>query len=141
MALTNYNAKQESIVVRTKSNGAIKQEVYITGLAEEFWAFEKQEALAEDEVGATGDVCRNEVNNPLYDITITVQKTSPQANFLRNLKNETEPFEIWRTSPSLGITEGGTQCMSAEVAASEGGATAGESEFKFTCYDGETIAD
>ena len=47
MKLTRYNAKDTVITV----NG-----VHITGLAENMWNFEKSEALAEDTVGAQGDV-------------------------------------------------------------------------------------
>lgn len=127
MSFSKYNAKDTSVVV---------DGVHITGLAEDFWSFEKEEAYAENEVGAMGDVCRSEVNNPLWTATITVQKTSPQAKFLRSLKDRTEPFPVWCINKSLGIREGGTQALVNEAPASELGATAGESEFTFTVYDG-----
>ena len=132
MAFSRYNAKDEVVTVGG---------VHITGLAEDFWSFEKRESLAEDEVGAQGDVVRNESNDPLYDATITVQNTSPQIKYLRSLAKETVPFPIWRTNKSLGITEGGSQALLSEIPSSEAGTTAGESEFKFTVYDGETITD
>ena len=130
MNFSRYSAKDTVITV---------DGVYITGYAEDFWSFEKQEALAEDEVGALGDVCHSEINNSLYDATITVQKTSPQANFLRSLKNRTEPFPIWAINKTLGIREGGTMAMMNEVPSSEFGATAGDLEFAFVIYDGDSI--
>lgn len=132
MNLTRYNAKDCVITV---------DGVYITGLAEDFWSFEKQEALAEDEVGALGDVVHSEINNGLYDATITVQKTSPQANFLRGLKNRADAFPIWMNNKPLGIREGGTMALMNEVPSSEMGATAGDLEFRFVVYDGDVIAE
>lgn len=127
-----YDAKNSSIIV---------DGVNITGLAEDFWSFEKQEALAEDSVGAQGDVCRSTVNNSLYDATITVQTTSPQASFLFSLKNRTEPFSLWNINKKLGRKEGGTMAMMSEAPADEQGAEAGELEFKFTVYDGDVICE
>lgn len=130
MNFSRYNAEDTVITV---------DGVHITGFGEEFWSFEKQEALAEDEVGALGDVCRNEINNDLHDATITVQKTSPQAKFLRSLKDRKEPFSIWCFNKALGIREGGTMALVNEKASSTLGKTAGESEFKFIVYDGKSI--
>ena len=70
-----------------------------------------------------------------------MQKTSPQANFLRSLKNRTEPFPLWMINKVLGLREGGTMALMVEVPASELGATAGELEFKFVIYDGDTIVE
>lgn len=132
MRLTRYNAKDTVITVK---------DVHITGLGESMWNFEKSEALAEDSVGAQGDVVRSEINNPIYTATITVQRTSPQFNFLKKLKDETEPFSIWCENASLGLTEGGKQALVSELPASSLGASAEDVEFAFTVYDGEsTIA-
>lgn len=132
MAFSRYNAKDSSVIVKG---------VHITGLAEDFWSFEKQEALAEDSVGAQGDVCRNETNNPLWDATVTVQATSPQANFLFGLSKETEPFPIWNINKPLGRKEGGAMALLSEYPSDEQGATAGELAFKFTVYDGDITAE
>lgn len=128
-AFTSYNAKDTTIIV---------DGVYITGLGEDMWSFEKQEALGEDSVGAQGDVVRSVTNNPLYDATITVQQTSPQVNFLRSLANRSEPFPVWMINKVLGRKEGGSKAMMNEVPASSLGATAEDLEFKFTIYDGES---
>ena len=124
---TQYDPKNSSVLV---------DGVHITGRAEDFWSFEKQAALGEDEVGAMGDVCRSVKNHPLYNVTITTQKTSPQVPFLRSLASRQIPFPIWNIDKALGVREGGSQCLMTEVPADERGATAGELEFKFTAYDG-----
>ena len=123
-----YNAKDSVIVV---------DGVHITGLAENFWSFEKQEALAENVVGAQGDVVRSEINNDLWDATITVQATSPQAKFLFSLRDRTEPFPLWNINKVLGRREGGTMAMMTEAPSEEQGATVGDLEFVFTVYDGD----
>lgn len=126
---SRYNAKDTSIIV---------DDTHITGLGEDMWNFEKEEDFAEDTVGAQGDVVRNEINNPIHKATVTVQRTSPQYNFLRGLKNRTEPFPIWMTNKALGIKEGGSKAMLASAPASTLGASAEDAEFVFTVYDGES---
>lgn len=132
-----YNAKDTTIVI-TKAGGVA---TYITGLGEDMWGFEKAEDLAEDTVGAMGDVCRNEINNPIYNATVTVQRTSPQYNFLRSLAKETEPFSIWMTNKALGIKEGGSKALCTSVPASNLGASAEDAEFGFTVYDGVSVEE
>lgn len=127
MAFSKYNAKDTTIIVKG---------TYITGLGEDMWNFEKKEDLAEDTVGAQGDVCRNEINDPIYNATVTVQRTSPQYNFLRSLEKETEPFEIWMINKALKTKEGGTKALCTSVPPSNLGATAEDVEFGFTVYDG-----
>lgn len=124
---SRYNAKDTTIIV---------DGTYITGLGESMWAFAKEEALAENAVGAQGDVVRNEINNPIYTATITVQQTSPQVNFLMGLKDRTEPFPIWMINKALGRTEGGSKAMINEIPESALGSEADELEFTFTVYDG-----
>lgn len=129
---TRYNAKDSSIVI---------DNIYITGLAEDFWSFEKSEALGEDAVGAQGDVVRSTINNPIWEATVTVQTTSPQAKFLFGLMDREEPFPIWCINKSLGRKEGGSMALVTEAPADEHGSEAGELEFKFTVYDGGIIVD
>lgn len=126
---SRYNPKESSIIV---------DDVYITGLGEDAWNFEKEEDLAEDTVGVHGDVVRNENNDPRWKATITVQRTSPQYKFLRDLKKRTEPFSIYHINKALGIKEGGAIAMPANVPASKIGKTAEDSEFVFTVYDGDS---
>ena len=103
--VATYDAKDTSIIV---------DGVHITGLGENMWSFEKVEALAENVVGAQGDVVRSKINDPIYKATIGVQPTSPQYNYLRDLENRTEPFPVWMVNKKLGRTECGLY-KSAEV--------------------------
>ena len=128
MALTRYNAKDTTIIV---------DGTYITGLGEDMWNFEKREDLAEDSTGAQGDVVRNEINDPIYDATVTVQRTSPQYNFLRSLKNRKDPFPIYMINKALGTKEGGSQALCTSVPPSNLGTSAEDVEFGFTVYDGD----
>ena len=127
MGFARYNAKDTIINVAG---------VNITSLGEDMWSFEKAEDLAEDSVGAQGDVVRNEINNPIYTATVTVQRTSPQYNFLRGLKSRTTPFPIWMTNKALGVKEGGAKALCTSIPASSLGAAAEDVEFTFTVYDG-----
>ncbi len=130
--LTRYNAKDTTIMV---------DGVYITGLGEDMWNFEKEEDLAENTVGAQGDVVRNEINNPIYTATVTVQRTSPQAKHLLSLKAKTEPFAVWMINKALGIKEGGSKAMLSSAPATALGASAEDLEFVFTVYDGVSTVD
>lgn len=132
MSFSRYNAKDNVVTVAG---------VHITGLAEDFWSFEKREAIADDAVGALGDIVRNEKNDPIWDATITVQATSPQANFLLALRKETQPFSVWCTNKALGRKEGGSMALMNESPADEMGTEAGELEFKFSVYDGDIITE
>lgn len=132
MNLTRYNAKDCAIVV---------DGVYITGLGEDMVSIEKEEALAENVVGAQGDVVRSEINNSIYNITITVQATSPQLPYLLSLKNRTEAFPLWIINKPLKIRAGGTLCNITEMPELALGATAEDCEITFTAYDGDIITE
>ncbi len=132
MEFSRYNAKDTTIMV---------DGVYITALGEDMWNFEKEEDLAEDTVGAQGDVVRNEINNPIHKATVVVQRTSPQAKHLLSLKGKTEPFPVWMINKALGIKEGGDKAMLASAPATALGASAEDLEFVFTVYDGASIVD
>lgn len=132
MAFTKYNAKDTSIVI---------DGVYISGLGEDMWSFEKEEALAENSVGAQGDVVRSEMNNPIYNATVTVQATSPQLNYLWSLKDRTDPFPVWMINKALGRREGGTMAMITELPEDTLGAAAEDISFSFTVYDGGIVVD
>lgn len=127
MAFTSYNAKQDVVTV----NG-----VHITGLAEKFWGFSKKEAMRELSTGAQGDVVSSELNDPIYEATVTVQATSPQANFLFGLKDVTEPFPIWNINKQLKRKEGGSLALMTECPSDEREKNAGDLEFKFAVIDG-----
>lgn len=132
MTFTRYNAKDTSIVI---------DGVYITGLGEDMWSFEKEEALAENSVGAQGDIVRSEINNSIYNATVIVQTTSPQVPFLFSLKDRTEPFPLWMINKALGRREGGTMAMMSELPEDALGAEAEDLEFVFTVYDGDVVTE
>ncbi len=139
MALfTNQNAKPVISGYNAIHTVITVDEVNITGLGEDMWNFEKEEDLAENTVGAQGDVVRNVINNPIYTATITVQRTCPQMPHLLSLKNKTEPFPIWMKNSDLGLIEGGTMAMLASAPATSLGASAEDVEFVFTVYDGSS---
>lgn len=127
MQVAVYNAKETSVLV---------DGVFITALGEDMISIEKEEALAENTVGAQGDIVRNEINNSIYNVTITVQPTSPQFSFLLSLKDRTETFPLWITNKKLGIRAGGSQAMVSELPEIALGAEAEDVEFSFTVYDG-----
>ena len=130
--IKTYDAKQNVITV---------DGVHITGLAEKFWGFSKKEALREIQVGGQGDVVSSEIHDPIWEATITVQTTSPQANFLFSLRNRTEPFPIWNNNKQLGRKEGGSQAIMTEAPSDEREKNAGELEFKFAVMDGDIITE
>lgn len=132
MLFGRYNAKDTVITV----DGLV-----ITGLGEDMWSFEKEEALAENVVGAQGDVVRSEINNSIYNATITVQATSPAVSHLMSLKDRTEPFPIWMINKALGRKEGGAMAMMTEFPADSLGASAEDLEFSFTVYDGSVTIE
>lgn len=125
---SSYNSKNSILTVAG---------TYITGKAEDFWAFAKREALAEDAEGADGDVVRNVKNSNIWDAEVTVQATSPQANFLFSLMNREEPFAIWCEDKALGRREGGSKALMNEAPEDSRGTAAGDLTFKFSVYDGE----
>ena len=127
-----YNAKDTSVVV---------DGVYITSLGEDMVSIEKEEALAENIVGAHGDIVRSEVNNSFYNITITVQPTSPQLGFLLSLKNRTDPFPLWVINKALGVRAGGSQAMIGEMPEIALGSEAEDIEITFCVYDGDVLTD
>lgn len=130
--IRNYDAKQDVITV----NG-----VHITGLAEKFWSFSKKEAVRELSTGGQGDVVASKLNDPVWEATITVQTTSPQANYLFSLLEVDEPFPVWNTNKALGRKEGGSLAVMTEAPSDEREKTAGELEFKFAIADGGIITE
>lgn len=127
MAVTRYNAKDTTIMVN---------DVVITGLGEDMISIEKEEAYFEPIVGAQGDVIKSEINNNLYNVTITVQPTSPQLSFLLNLQGQSETFPVWIINKALGIRAGGTNASVMEAPEISLGAEAEDLEFTFCILDG-----
>lgn len=127
--ITKYNAKDCSITV---------DGVFITGVGEDMIAWEKEEAYFETAVGAQGDIVKNEINNDIHKLSVTVQQTSPQYKYLVGLQKRSEPFPVWVSNKPLGVTVGGTMANIAEAPEIAMGATAEDATFVFTVFDGET---
>lgn len=126
--ITSYNAKDCSVIV----NG-----VYITGLGEDMVSIEKEEAFAENAVGAQGDIVRSEINNSIINITVTVQITSPQFSHLLSLRNSVDFFPVEVINKALNIRAGGSQAKILEMPEISLGQTAEDVEITFCVYDGE----
>lgn len=126
MAFAQYNAKDTSIIV---------DGTYITGLGEDMFTAEKDEDFFEPSVGAQGDVVASEINNPLGTVTIYLQPTSPQKQFLMGLAKRTEPFPLWMVNKKLGERCGGTQARLKTFPEVARGATAEDMEFVFQVFD------
>lgn len=110
--VTSYDAKDVSVIVGG---------VYLTGFAEgTFVSYEKTEDNFALSVGSMGDVARAKVNNPLGTITVTLQQTSPQVQYLNNLAKSGKIVET-RVIHKGSNTEkvGGTQCFVLKEAAGE----------------------
>lgn len=131
MAVTRYNAKDCTVMI---------DGVFITGLGEDMINWEKDEPYFETSVGAQGDVVKNEVNNDLHTLTVSVQQTSPQYGYLLELSKRTDPFPVWVSNKPLGVTVGGTQANVAEAPSVALNAAAEDGQFSFTVFDGTTNA-
>lgn len=121
-----YNAKECSITV---------DDVFITGVGEDMASGEKDEENFSTAVGAQGDVCMNEVNNPLGTVTITVNPCSPSAKYLRDLANAGKVVSVWVSNKSKGTRYGGTQARIKKTPSEEDGAEAADLEFEFQVFD------
>lgn len=127
--ITRYNAKDCTVVV---------DGVFITGLGEDMITWEKEEAYFETSVGAQGDIVKNEINNDIHKLGVTVQQTSPHYSYMLSLAKRSEPFPVWVSNKPMGITLGGTKANIAEASEISLGATAQDATFTFTVFDGVT---
>lgn len=130
--LTRYNAKDCTVMV---------DGTFITGLGEDMISWEKDEAYFETSVGAQGDIVKNEINNDIHTLSVTVQQTSPQYGFLIELAKRSDAFPVWVSNKVMGITVGGTMANVAEAPEIALGASAEDATFTFTVFDGETKAE
>lgn len=124
--MTTYDAKDCTVMV----NG-----VYITGLGEDMITGEKDEDNFETTVGAQGDVCISIKNDPLGTVTVSVQSTSPQKNFLLGLANVKQPFPIWIVNKTLQERLGGSKALLRKTPELSRGAEVEDMEFEFGVFD------
>ena len=130
--ITRYNAKDTTVIV---------DNVYVTGLGEEMISYEKEEANSELIVGAQGDIIKSEINNSIYNLTLTVQPTSPQLKHLLSLKNRADTFPVWVINKALGVTLGGSKACINEMPEISLGAEAEDIEITFSVLDGDIKID
>lgn len=127
----SYNAKDCDVMIT--SNG---RTWYVTGLGEDMISIEKEEALAENAVGAQGDVVSSVINNGIYNVAVTVQATSPQFGDLFALK-DVDFFGISIIHTGLGVKFTGTKARILELPELALGAQAEDTEFSICVYDGQ----
>lgn len=126
MNIATYDAKDTSIVIDS---------TYITGLGEDMISAEKDEDFFTTSVGAQGDVVKSQINNTLGTVTVYVQPTSPQKQFLMGLAKRTEPFPLWAVNKKLGERVGGTKANLITFPEFARGAEAEDMEFVFQVFD------
>lgn len=122
----NYDANDFAVVI---------DDVNITGLGEDMASGEKDEELSSFQVGAQGDVVESKINNTLGTVTVTVQRTCPQKNFLLGLANRTNPFPLWVTNKALGERFGGSKAKLKSYPEIGAQAEAEDIEFEFQIID------
>ena len=110
--VTNYDAKDVSVIVGG---------VYLTGFAEgTFVSYEKTEDRYSISVGAHGDPARAKINNPLGTVTVTLQQTSPQVQYLNKLAKSGKLVETRVIHKGSNTTKiGGTQTFVLKEASGE----------------------
>ena len=124
--MERYDAKDCTITV----NG-----VYITGLSEDMVTGAKDEEMFSAAVGAQGDVICNEINNPLGTVTLTLQATSPQLPYLKQLAKSKETYPVWVINKSLNERFGGTQARIKNFPELAHGAEAEDREIEIQVFD------
>lgn len=127
--VTRYNAKDCVVTV---------DGMYITGLGEDMISWAKEEDYFEPKVGAQGDVLVSETNNDIYNLTITVQPTSPQFGRLLSLAKRNDFFPVWVINKALNIRLGGTKAKIKSAPEIALGAAADDVEFGICVFDGIT---
>lgn len=126
MNVATYDAKDTSIVI---------DGTYITGLGEDMISAEKDEDFFNVSVGAQGDVVKSQINNYLGTVTIYIQPTSPQKQFLLGLAKRIEPFPLWAVNKKLGERVGGTMANLKTFPEFVRGTESEDMEFVFQVFD------
>jgi hypothetical protein len=128
MAIASYDAKSVTVLV---------DGVYITGFAEgSFVECEKAEDTFQTSVGAQGDVGISEVNNPIGNITVTLQQTSPSVPYLNRLAASKRLVPIWVLSYNAPREKiGGTQARVLRPAQSTFSNSIESRAFQFQVFD------
>lgn len=109
--------------------------VYITGFSEDMITCAKDEEMFSTSVGAQGDVVVNTTNNPLGTISLTLQATSPQIEYLRECARNGTYTSCYVTNKNLGERIGGSQARIKNYPESEYGAEVGDRTFEIQVFD------
>lgn len=126
MLIASYDAKDTTVIV---------DGTYITGFGEDMISAEKDEDFFTPSVGAQGDTVASEINNTLGTVTLYVQVTSPQKQFLMNLAKRKEYFPLWCVNKKLGERFGGTAARLKSFPEIARGAEAEDMGFVFQVFD------
>jgi hypothetical protein len=124
--VTKYDATDTTVQVDS---------VYITGLGENMVSGSKNEDLISTSVGAQGDVVKNIINDPIGEVTVTIQSTSPSKEHLMGLVKRVDNFPLWATNKTLGERMGGSQACLKSYPEIERGKESEDLEFVFTVMD------
>lgn len=127
MSVTKYNSKDWSVIV----GGSVS----ITGLGEDMVSGEKEEEFFTESVGGLGDVIVSETNNPLGNVTLTIQKTCPQRAYLKAWAKSGDIRSIWCENKSLGVRFGGSMARPKNFPEAGGGKEADDIEFEIRVFD------
>lgn len=124
---TTYDAKSVSVIVGG---------TYLTGFGESMVTVVKDEESWETSVGAQGDVVRSKVNNPLGTITVSLQQTSPQVEYLDRIAKTGElvPISVISAGPPKE-TATSTAAYVKKPADRTYGPSAEDREYEFQCMD------
>lgn len=109
--------------------------VYITGMGEDMVSCEKDEDSFTTAVGAQGDVVVNQSCSQLGTITVTVQGTSPQKDYLLGLARSGSMFDIWVINKSINEKVGGSKAMMKKPPTLEQGTELADREFEAQVFD------
>lgn len=124
--VTRYNPKDTAVTI---------DGFYVTGFGEDMITGSKDEEFSTPSVGCLGDVVRNEVNNDLGTITLTLQGGSPQMKTLIEMAKARKMFSIWCANKVIGERFGGTQAEFKNYPELGYGTELADREFEITVYD------
>lgn len=131
--VNTYNARDINLTLLGPED-----KITVTGFGEDMITWEKQEAFFESSVGAQGDVVVNETNNNLYDLTITLQPSSPTLKYIYKWMNSRTEFGVEGSNDTTGLSFGGSHARVVEAPEISLGTEAEDVEVKITVFDGST---
>lgn len=125
--LGRYNSKDWSVVV----DGIVS----ITGLGEDMVTGSKDEELYSTSTGGQGDVVISEINDPIGTVTVTVQATCPQREYLVSWAKSGDIRSIWCENKGLGVRFGGASARPKNIPEVSAGTEAEDWEMELGVFD------